>query len=156
MGPFMGGACGFAFLTEAKVASDGTPQGEDARPVCSGVVWRLVVSKAFFKSEEATFAAHLKPHQLAVSVRSGSEVMCHVARSWMAQHCHDLHRILLDTDEGNAHNEVDRHTFLSRASEASQAYADGWNSSIQPIALLWFSIAIWSWIRGQAGSRGAL
>ena len=91
----------------------------DARPVCSGDVWRRVVGKALFKSEEATFKAYLEPHQLAVSVRSGAEVMCHVARSWMAQHSNDLHRIMLDTDEGNAHNEVDRHTSLLRSSEVA-------------------------------------
>ena len=117
--PFMGGACGFAFLKEAKFASDGLPQGEDVRPVCSGVVWRRMVSKALYKSEESTFKAHLESHQLAVSVRAGAEVMVHVARSWMAQHSNDPHRILLDMGEGHAHNAVDRHTFLLRASEVA-------------------------------------
>ena len=115
--PFLAGACGFALEKEAKAASDGTAQGFDARPVCSGSVWRRVVGKALFKTEQNTLKSHLEPHQLAVSVRSGSEVMCHLARGWMEQHSGDTHRILLDMDEGNAHNEVDRHTFLLRASE---------------------------------------
>ena len=37
----------------------------------------------------------------------------------MQQHGDDRHRIPLDMDEGNAHNEVDRHTFLLRASEVA-------------------------------------
>ena len=98
---------------------------------------------------------HLQPRQLAVSARSGSEVMCHVARSWIAQHCNDRHRIMLDTDEGNAHNEVDRHTFLLRASEVAPGICRWLESFIPLIAPLWSSIEIWSWTRAQAASNGA-
>ena len=60
---------------------------------------------------------HLRPHQLAVSVRAGSEVMSHLAREWPQQHCNDPARLMVDSDESNAHNEVDRHTFLLRMRE---------------------------------------
>jgi len=110
---FFGGANGFAFRKEAK---DGVSE-DDARPVCSGEVWRRVVGKALFRSEESTFQEHLGPHQLAVSVRSGSEVMAHLSREWLKQHCDDPSRLMIDSDKGNAHNEVDRHTFLSRMRE---------------------------------------
>ena len=75
------------------------------------------MGKVLFKTEAQIFAAHLYPHQLSVCVSSGAEVMAHISRSWMHQHNSDLDRILLDTDESNAHNEVDRHTFLTRARE---------------------------------------
>ena len=75
------------------------------------------MGKALFKTEAETFEAHLHPYQLAVCVASGSEVMAHVSRTWMHEHRSDTSRILLDTDESNAHNEVDRHVFLTRARE---------------------------------------
>ena len=53
---------------------------EDARRVCSGDVWRRAVAKALFRSGEDTLNERLEPHQLAVSVRSSSEVMAHLAR----------------------------------------------------------------------------
>ena len=72
------------------------------------------MGKALFRSEESTFKAHLYPHQLALSVSGGAEVMPHLSRGWLSQHSDDLHRVLLDMDESNARNEVERHTFLSR------------------------------------------
>ena len=116
--PFFGGANGFAFRKEAKTnAAADAPADDDARPVCSGEVWRRVVGKALFRSEESTLKEHLRPHQLAVSVRAGSEVMSHLAREWLQQHCNDPSRLMVDSDESNAHNEVDRHTFLLRMRE---------------------------------------
>ena len=83
--PFIGGASGFAFRKCSKPNADGVVE-EDARPVCSGDVWRRVVGKALFRSEEDTFKEHLQPHQLAVSVKSGAEVMTHLARGWMEKY----------------------------------------------------------------------
>ena len=116
--PFIGGANGFAFLKESKPDVNGVVH-EDARPVCSGDVWRRVVGKALFSSEEDTFKEHLHPHQLALAVRAGAEVTAHSARTLMEQHREYPTRILIDSDEGNAHNEVDRHTFLLRAREVA-------------------------------------
>ena len=105
--PFFGGANGFALRKEAKANAAGeAAAGEDARPVCSGEVWRRVIGKALFRSEESSFKEHLRPHQLAVSVRAGSEVMSHLAREWLQQHCNDPSRAMVYSDESNANNEV--------------------------------------------------
>ena len=45
---------------------------------------------------------------------SGSEAMAHLALEWLGQHRNDPSRLLVDTDESNAHNEVDA-TFSCRA-----------------------------------------
>ena len=130
--PFFGGANGFAFRKEAKANAAGeAAAGEDARPVCSGEVWRRVIGKALFRSEESSFKEHLRPHQLAVSVRAGSEVMSHLAREWLQQHCNDPSRVMVDSDESNAHNEVDRHTFLSRMREVCPGVSR-WPEFIDP------------------------
>ena len=109
--PFLGGAVGHAVK---KISKDGE---EDARPVCCGEVWRRIVGKALLSTETDALEAHLCPHQLAVNVRSGAEVMPHLARQWMCDFKDDTDRVLIDFDESNAHNTVDRHSFLLRARE---------------------------------------
>ena len=73
--------------------------------------------KSLLATESSNLESHLYPSQLAVAVKSGAECMPHLARQWMQQHEEDTDRILLDFDESNAHNTVDRHTFLQRAHE---------------------------------------
>ena len=114
--PFFGGANGHAFRKESKPGAEQTDD-EDARPVCCGEVWRRVVGKALLATETEALQVHLCPHQLAVNVRSGAEVLPHLARQWMQDFCEDGDRVLVDFDEANAHNTVDRHTFLLRARE---------------------------------------
>ncbi|CAE8723859.1 unnamed protein product, partial [Polarella glacialis] len=121
--PYLAGANGFALEKEAKAtraeaggttdASMAPQNGIDARPVCSGEVWRRVVGKALLASERDALLGHL-PHQLAVAVPAGQEVLPHLARNWMRTFAQDRDRVLVDYDEGNARNEVDRHTFLTR------------------------------------------
>ena len=41
--------------------------------------------------------------------------MPHLSRQWFLQHADDQDRVLVDFDESNAHNTVDRHSFLLRA-----------------------------------------
>jgi hypothetical protein len=43
--------------------------------------------------------------------------MVHLHRQWVQRHSHDADRICLSYDEGNAHNAVDRHCFLTRMRE---------------------------------------
>ena len=57
--------------------------------------------------------------------------MPHMARSWLDQHRNDPGRLLLDTDESNAHNEVDRHTFLLRMRQVAPGIAR-WLEYIYP------------------------
>ena len=57
---------------------------------------------------------YLLPHQLAVGVPSGVEAMSHLARMWIEDSKSDPDKVLLGYDDRNAHNEVDRRTFLPR------------------------------------------
>ncbi len=113
LAPYLGGATGTALDKTSKTGE------QDARPACSGEFWRRLVSKCLLHTELANLREHLLPHQLAVGIPAGVEVMPHLARKWMAHHSEDLDRILLNYDEGNAHNEVDRHLFLQRMAEVA-------------------------------------
>jgi len=54
-----------------------------------------------------------------VGVNSGAEVMSHASRQFMSDFCDDDDKVLIDSDETNAHNSVDRHTFLNRMREVA-------------------------------------
>ena len=109
--PFIGGASGTALNKVSKTGE------QDARPACAREYWRRLVGKALLSTEVSNLMEYLLPHQLAVGVPGGVEVMAHLARQWMDDHRDDSDRLLLAYDEGNAHNEVDRHTFLRRMGE---------------------------------------
>ena len=87
------------------------------RPLCAGESFRRLVGKVLLRSELPALREHLLPYQLAVGVRSGAEVMPHLHRQWQHHHSNDLDRVCLSYDEGNAHNAVDRHVFLTRMRE---------------------------------------
>ena len=108
LAPFIGGATGTALDKTSKTGE------QDARPVCSGEFWRRLVGKVLLGTEMENLREYLYPHQLAVGVAGGVEVMPHISRQWLADHAEDVDRVLLAYDEGNAHNEVDRHTLLQR------------------------------------------
>ena len=115
--PYLGGARATAL---AKKTKDGR---DDARPACAGEAIRRVVGKALLATEVDVLTAHLLAHQLAVGTRAGVEAMPHLARQWLATHSQDTNRVLINTDEANAHNEVDRHTFLTRMREITPGLA---------------------------------
>lgn len=124
--PFIGGANGFALNKDSRESaaevveaanSRESAAGADVRPVCCGEVWRRIVGKSLLATESQNLADHLYPCQLAVAVEAGSECMPHLGRQWFLQHSNDADRVLVDFDESNAHNTVDRHTFLQRAHE---------------------------------------
>ena len=50
---------------------------------------------------------------------AGVEAMAHVTRQWRDDNANDNAKVLINHDEGNAHNEVDRHTFLVRMREVA-------------------------------------
>ena len=83
--PYMGGANGFAFEKESKTNEAELSEARsgavvpDARLVCSGELWRRIISKAMLASEKCALLDYLKPYQLAVAVPSGAEVMPHLA-----------------------------------------------------------------------------
>ena len=109
--PYFGGAKGTALRKTAKDGSD------DARPACSGETMRRIVGKVLLGTDIETLSDHLLPHQLAVGVRAGVEAMPHVVRQWRDDNANDNAKVWINFDEGNAHNEVDRHTFLMRMRE---------------------------------------
>ena len=57
--------------------------------------------------------------------------MSDLARKWLQTHADDIDRALVDSDKGNAHNELDRHTFLRRAREVTPG-ACRWLEYIYP------------------------
>ena len=109
--PYLGGARGTALH---KVSKSGEA---DVRPLCAGEALRCLVGKVLLRSELPALRDHLLPHQLAVGVSCGAETMPHLHRQWQQQHRGDPDRVCLSYDEGNAHNVVDRHAFLSRMRE---------------------------------------
>ena len=125
--PYLAGAKGTALK---KTTKSGEP---DARPICSGEALRRLVGKALLRTEMDTLREHLLPCQLAVGVPAGAEVMPLLARQWWRHYEQDTSRILLTYDEGNAHNVVDRHAFLTRMREVCPGLSR-WLEYIYPTA----------------------
>ena len=76
-------------------------------------------------SDIEAIRAHLLPHQLAVGVKAGVEAMPHIVRQWRFHNREEDDKVLINFDEGNAHNEVDRHTFLTRMREVAPGCVGG-------------------------------
>ena len=89
------------------------------------------MGKGMLATERDNLADHLYPHQLAVAVRSGSEVMPHLGRQWLVVQAEEPDKVLIDFDEGNARNEVDRDKFLLRASQVAPGICS-WLEYIYP------------------------
>ena len=89
------------------------------------------MGKALLSTELENLRDHLLPHQLAVGVPCGVEVMPHLARLWLKDNGRNPDKVLLGYDEGNAHNEVDRHHFLKRMWEVAPGLAR-WLEYIYP------------------------
>ena len=96
---FIGRAKSTALHKKAKDGSD------DARPACSGETIRRIIGKALLATEIANLSSHLLPHQVAVGVPVGVEAMAHVTRQWRGDNANDNAKVLINYDEGNAHNE---------------------------------------------------
>jgi hypothetical protein len=129
LAPYFGGACGYAFTKPSKVEGS---SGLDARPVCSGEAWRRVIGGALLSVEGDALVKYLSPHQLAVNIKGGVEVLPHLARDWFARWRDDGDRVIADFDQSNAHNCVDRAAFLRRAFEIIPGAAR-WLSWIYPL-----------------------
>ena len=148
MRAYLGGARGTAL---EKTSKTGSP---DVRPLCAGEALRRLVGKALLRSELPTLRAHLLPHQLAVGVPAGAEVMPHLHRQWRQHYQSDMDRVCLSYDEGNAHNVVDRHVFLTRMQEVAPGLSR-WLEYIYPTNLdtkvFYHNIVIPSAAGGQQG-----
>ena len=156
--PYIGGANGFGLEKDSKAAAAETAEApnnlkcKDVRPVCSGDVWRRVVGKSLLSTESSNLESHFFPYQLAVAVRSGTECMPHLARQWLTQHQGDTDRILVDFDESNAHNTVDRHTFLQRAHQVIPGVSR-WLEYIYPTDVATFVFYRGRCIESRAGGQ---
>ena len=126
----MGGAIGHADKKppEDEMASSADSNG---RPLWAGEYLQSLVGKCLLQTEMVAMSPHLGCNQLAVGVRAGAEMMPHLAREWLQIHADDRDRVLVDSDKGNTHNEVDRHTFLRRAREVTPG-ACRWLEYIYP------------------------
>ena len=96
---------------------DGKPLDEDARPLVVGEVWRRLAAKVALRSEnlsseESDIAEYLKPNQVAVGTKAGSEVAIHTLRQWCKRHISNTDIAALKRDYENAFNEADEHEFL--------------------------------------------
>ena len=126
-GRSLGGAEGTALYKKAKDGFD------DARPACSGETIRRVIGKALLATDIENLSSHLLPHCLAVGVLAGVEAMAHVTRQWRDDNANDNAKVLINCDDGNAHNEVDRHTFFLRMREVAPGLCK-WLEFIYPTA----------------------
>ena len=108
-------AAGYAIRKRVKASGQGAAQTDPGiRPVCCGEAWRRVTCKCGLATETTTIADYLRPWQLAVGVQGGAEALVHAAREWQRRAGDDVDLVLLNFDEVNAYNEVDRSTFLKR------------------------------------------
>ncbi len=68
---------------------------------------RRAIGRALLATELEALRRRLLPYQLVVGVKGCAEAMPHLTRQWMEDFAYDTDRVLLNTDECNARNEVD-------------------------------------------------
>ena len=64
------------------IGKDDKPLDEDARPIVVGEFWRRVAGKLALAADKDTLTGWLKPRQVALGVKAGSEVIVHSLRQW--------------------------------------------------------------------------
>ena len=96
-------------------------------------------------------------HQLAVGVLADAEAMSRLLTQCRDDNVNDNATVLINYDEGNAHNEVDRRTLLVRVREVSRGLCK-WLLVIYPTDVathvFFRGRAIPSAAEGQQGCRG--
>ena len=78
----------------------------DARPIVIGQVFRKLAFKCTFRLDAEA------PHQLAVAITGGPEILVHSARNWITQNKGREDMILLQKDINNVFNTVLPSVFL--------------------------------------------
>ena len=78
---------------------------------------------ALLDIEGNILTAHLSPYQFAVKIQAGVEVNPHMARSWVHEWSHEPDKVMLDFDQANAHNTVDRASVLQQVHELEPGLA---------------------------------
>ena len=72
----------YAGGTLVGIGKDDKPIDEDARPIVVGDFWRRVSAKVALLADTDALTGWLKPSQVAVGVKAGSEVIVHSLRQW--------------------------------------------------------------------------
>ena len=93
----------------------------DARPIVMGQVFRKLAFKCTFRLDAEDIKTRLLPHQLAVAVAGGHEILVHSARDWIAQNKGREDMILLQKDISNAFNTVLPSVFLEECRQYAPA-----------------------------------
>ena len=97
------------------IGKDDKPLDEDARPIVVGEFWRRVAGKLALAGEKDTLTGWLKPAQVALGVKAGSEVIVHSLRQWWERNQDNERFVLLKKDKSNAFNEAEPNAFLNAA-----------------------------------------
>jgi hypothetical protein len=95
----------------AKVLASPKSNG-GARPIAVGTTTRRSILKALIRKVTPVAAEDHPPHQLAVSVKSGCDVVAHEVRAAIEKYGQDDSRALLRIDAENAFNKVSRAAML--------------------------------------------
>jgi len=105
----------FAGGTLVGIGKDDKPLDEDARPIVVGEVWRRLAGKVALLADKPALTGWLKPRQVAVGVKAGSEVIVHSLRQWWERSRDNTRVVLLKKDRSNAFNEAEPQAFLNTA-----------------------------------------
>jgi Reverse transcriptase (RNA-dependent DNA polymerase) len=100
-----------------------------ARPIAIGNTTRRAILKALIQKVTPVAAENLAPHQLAVGVKSGCDVVAHEVRTVLEKYGQDDGRAFLRIDAENAFNKVSRAAMLDGVlthapGTARKVYAD--------------------------------
>jgi hypothetical protein len=125
----------YAGGTLVGIGKDDKPLEEDARPIVVGEFFRRIAGKIALIGDRDNVGGWLKPSQVAVGVKSGSEVIVHSLRQWWERNRDNTRCVLLKKDFSNAFNEVEPNAFLNTACRklpgsaklAEWCYKDGCN-----------------------------
>jgi hypothetical protein len=80
-----------------------------------GEFWRRVAGKVALLADKEALTGWLKPSQVAVGVKAGSEVIVHSLRQWWERNRDSTRFVLLKKDYSNAFNEAEPNAFLNVA-----------------------------------------
>ena len=97
------------------IEKDDLPLDEDARPIVIGETFRRIAGKIALLGDKERLGGWLKPAQVAIGVKAGSEVMAHSLRQWWERNRDNTSYVLLKMDYANAFNEAEPQAFLGTA-----------------------------------------
>ena len=72
----------YARGTLTGIVKDDKPLHEDARPIVVGEAFRQIAGKFALQKNKKELSGWFEPHQVAVGVKAGAEVIAHSLRQW--------------------------------------------------------------------------